>query len=204
MIGMIRFDARGGVAEAILGDDGCWSCAAVPCLVRPLDILHSPTWERQPAGRRHLEEAALWLKGTVVFGADSPIPGTEQRSDPGTRADHTDRRSRRPMALPATPPDRVTDGAAAEMCWVDPGMIRLWVETGAWPMPRQGGESPGTFAFSEVEGWLATGAWPAGAHFHAPPGRDRPRPSLRGQADGDDQRTGVPRRDPRIEAAGPG
>ena len=174
MIGMIRFSARGGVAEAVLGDDGCWSCAAVPCLVHPLEILYSPNWEGRPAGRRHLKEAAIWLKGTVVFGADSPIPGMARRSNPGLPVDLLDQRSRPPMALPTKQSDRVTDWAAARMCWVDLGMIRLWVQTGAWPMPRRGGHSPRTFSLAEVECWLATGAWPAGAQFHAPPGNGPP------------------------------
>ena len=128
MIGMIRFGARGGVAEAILGDDGCWSCAAVPCLVHPLEILYSPNWEGRPAGRRHLKEAATWLKGTVVFGADSPILGA-RRSNPGLPVDLLDRRSRPPMALPTKQSDRVTDRIAARMCWVNLGMIHLWVQT---------------------------------------------------------------------------
>ena len=50
MIGMIRFDLRGGLAEAVLGYDGCWSCAAVTCLIRPLDILYSPSRDGRPAG----------------------------------------------------------------------------------------------------------------------------------------------------------
>jgi hypothetical protein len=58
MIGLIRFSCRGESAEAILGDDGCWSCAAVPCLARPLDILYSPNWEGPVAGRRYVEKAA--------------------------------------------------------------------------------------------------------------------------------------------------
>jgi hypothetical protein len=174
MIGMIRFGARGGVAEAILGDDGRWSCAAVRCLVRPLEILYSPNWEGRPAGRRHLEEAAIWLMGTVVFGADSPILGMAPRSNPGVPGHLLDRRSRPPMARRTKQSDRVTDRAAARRCRVDLGMIRLWVQTGAWPMPRRCGESPRTFALAEVEGWLATGAWPAGAQFRAPPGNGPP------------------------------
>lgn len=100
MIGMIRFGARGGVAEAILGDDGCWSYAAVLCLVRPLEILYSPHWEGRPAGRRHLKEAAIRLKGMVAFGADRPIPGMARRSNPGLPVDLLDRRSRPSIAPP--------------------------------------------------------------------------------------------------------
>jgi hypothetical protein len=42
---MIRFDFRGGIAEAVPGNDGCWNCAAVPSLVHLLDILYSPNWD---------------------------------------------------------------------------------------------------------------------------------------------------------------
>ena len=48
------------------------------------------------------------------------------------------------------------------MCGVGPAMIGLWVETGAWPMPRRGEAASATFGLTEVEGWLATGNWPAG------------------------------------------
>ena len=81
MIGLVRFDFRGGSAEASLGNDGCWNCAAVPCLARPLDILFSPNREGRPAGQQHLEEAARWLKG-VVFGADGPVPGVLRPQEP--------------------------------------------------------------------------------------------------------------------------
>ena len=47
------------------------------------------------------------------------------------------------------------------------GMIRLWVDTGAWPMPHCRVAAPPTFSLSDVKGWLATGTWPAGAHFRA-------------------------------------
>ena len=169
MIGIIRFDCRGGVAEAILGDDGCWSCGAVPCLAHPLDILYSPNWEGLPAGRRHLEEAARWLQGTLVLGADRPIPATARSPHPGVRADPFDRPCHHATILSTRQSDRLTYRAAAEMCHVSPAMIGLWVDTGAWPMPRRGGIASATFGRSEVEGWLATGDWPAGAHFHAPP-----------------------------------
>jgi hypothetical protein len=169
MIGVIRFDVRGEVADAILGDDGCWSCGAVPCLAHPLDILFSPNWEGLPAGRRHLQEAARWLKGTIVLGADRPIPATARSPHPGVRADPYDRPFHPPTILSTRQSDRLTYRAAAEMCTVSPAMIGLWVETGAWPMPRRGGIGSATFGRSEVEGWLATGDWPVGARFHAPP-----------------------------------
>lgn len=130
MIGMIRFHLRGGLAEAVLGDDGCWSCATVPCLVRPLNILYSPNRDGRPAGRPHLEEAAHWLKGVIVCGDDSPIPGMARGSIAGVRVDPCDRRPSDLTLSSTTPSDRVTDRVAAEMCWVGLGMIRLWVETG--------------------------------------------------------------------------
>ena len=174
MIGMIRFGARGGVAEAILGDDGCWSCAAVPCLVHPLEILYSPNWEGRPAGRRHLEEAAIWLKGTVLFGADSPIPGIARRSNPGLPVDLLDRRSRPPIAPPTKQSDRVTDWAAARMCWVRPGDDPPVGADGRLADAAARRRVTQDVALAEVEGWLATGAWPAGAQFHAPPGNGPP------------------------------
>jgi hypothetical protein len=177
MIGMIRFDSRGRIAEAVLRNDGCWSCAAVPCLVHPLNILYSPNWDGLPAGRRHLEEAACWLKGAVVFEDSSPISGMAGGSVAGVRADPFDRRSRDVTLSSTTRLDRVTACAAAEMCRVAQGMILLWVETGAWPLPRRDGAPSATFGLSEVEGWLATGAWPPGAHFHSPPEDEAP-PSL--------------------------
>jgi hypothetical protein len=178
MIGMIRFDFRAGIADAVLGDDGCWSCRDVPCLVHPLDTLYSPSRDGLPAGRRHLEEAARWLKGVVSFEDGSPIPGIARISDPGVRADLLERRSCRPTVPLTKPSDRVTARAAAKMCGVGPVMIGLWVETGAWPMPWRGGAASATFGHSEVEGWLATGAWPPGAPFQAPPGDGTPRTRL--------------------------
>ncbi len=170
MIGLIRFDLRGASTEAILGDDGCWSCAAVPCLAHPLNIRYGPNREGVPAGRRHLEEAAHWLKGVVVFGADGPVPGVSPPSDPGASAGVFDRPCHHPTARVTSRSDRLTDGAAARICGVGLGMIGLWVETGAWPLPRRGKAASRSFELSEVEGWLATGDWPAGACFLAPPG----------------------------------
>jgi predicted DNA-binding transcriptional regulator AlpA len=169
MIGTIRFGFRGGVAEAVLGHDGCWGCCAVPCLVHPLDILYSPNWDGLPTGRRYLEEVARWLRGAVILGADRPIPGMVRPSNPGVRADLFERPCHDPMVYSTRQSNRLTYHAAADMCRVGRVTIGLWVETGAWPMPRRVGAASATFSLSEVEGWLATGAWPAGAHFHSPP-----------------------------------
>jgi len=168
MIGLIRFDLQRGSAEAILGDDGCWSCALVPCLAHPLNIRYGPNWEGLPSGRRHLEEAAHWLKG-VVFGTDGPVPGVSLPSDPGASAGVFDRPRHHPTAHVTGRSDRLTDSAAARICGVGPGMVGLWVETGAWPLPHRGEAASISFGLSDVEGWLATGAWPAGARFHSPP-----------------------------------
>jgi hypothetical protein len=167
MIGLIRFIFRGGIAEAVLGNDGCWSCAAAPCLARPLDILYSPNWEGLSTGRRHLQAAARWLNGTIVFGAGRPIHRTTRALVRRVRGDLLFRRSHQP-AVPSTErSDRVSERTAAKMCGVGVGMIRLWVVTGAWPIPRRGGAAPATFGRSEVEGWLARGIWPAGSTFRA-------------------------------------
>jgi hypothetical protein len=155
MIGLIRFTFRGGIAEAVLSNDGYWSCAAVPCLVRPLDILYSPNWEGLSAGRRHLEAAARWLEGTVVFGAGRPIPRTARALVRRVRGDLFVRRSHQP-AVPSTErSDRVSERTAAKMCGVGLGMIRLWVETGAWPMPRRGGAAARRPRRSGARRWKA-------------------------------------------------
>jgi hypothetical protein len=69
MIGKVLFRFRGRPAEAVLHEDGCWSCVAVPSLVEPLDILYSPHREGLaadgPSGRHHLDAAARWLRGAV-------------------------------------------------------------------------------------------------------------------------------------------
>jgi hypothetical protein len=174
MIGAIRFGFRREVAEAILGDDGCWRCDAVPCLAHPLDILYSPSWQGRPDGRRHLDEAARWLHGIVVPGLDRPIDGMGRPSHRGPGADRLDQPCRLATGLSARPSDRLTYCAAARICRVGPVMIGLWVETGAWPIPRRGGAASATFGLSEVEGWLATGDWPADARFRAPPGDGSP------------------------------
>jgi hypothetical protein len=107
--------------------------------------------------------------GVAAFGDGSPIPGMGERSIAGVQVHPSDERSREPMLSTAERSERVTERAAAKMCRVVPGMIGLWVETGAWPMPRRGCSAVATFGLSEVECWLATGTWPAGAQFRAAP-----------------------------------
>jgi hypothetical protein len=188
MTGMILFACRGGIAEAILEDNGCWSCAAMPRLVRRLDVLYSPTRDRLladgSAGRRYLEAAARWLNGTPVFGDGRPIPKAAQPLARGLRGNVFDRRSRRPV-VPATKQcDRISERDAARMCGVGVRMIHMWVETAAWPMPQHGGAAAVTYGLSDVEGWLATGSWPAGVHFREGAEQETPPLFLRGCADG--------------------
>lgn len=79
MIGKVIFGFRQGQAEAVLHDDGHWSCPALPCLVRPLEIRYSPLWNGSNAiassGRLCLEEVACWLNGCVVW-----VPSIETES----------------------------------------------------------------------------------------------------------------------------
>ena len=71
MIGKVVFGCYQGRAEAVLHDDGHWSCAALPCLVRPLEVRHSPLWSGsngiESSGRLCLEAVACWLNGCVVW-----------------------------------------------------------------------------------------------------------------------------------------
>ena len=167
MIGRIRFAFQGANAEAVLEHSGCWTCTAAPCLVRPLEIRYGPKWEGRPAGQRHLVEAARRLRGTIVFGAPCAILPAPRALPRDVRVISPDGHTRRTPDLAALRSDRVTERVAARMCGVGVGMVRLWVDTGAWPMPQRGGAAHPTFRLSDVKGWLATGAWPAEAHFRA-------------------------------------
>ena len=59
----------------------------------------------------------------------------------------------------------LTDRAVAVGLRVSTGMVRLWVATGAWPLPRGVRGTSWLFDRSDVECWVRTGAWPAGAWF---------------------------------------
>ena len=59
----------------------------------------------------------------------------------------------------------LTDRAAAAKLRVSTGMVRLWVATGAWPLPRGVRGTSWLFDRSDVECWVRTGAWPAGARY---------------------------------------
>lgn len=63
------------------------------------------------------------------------------------------------------PSGLVTVRTAATLSRVSQGMLRLWVETGAWPLPRAIRATTLYFARSDVEGWLRSGTWPDEARF---------------------------------------
>jgi hypothetical protein len=69
MIGKVVFPYKSRIVEAIMNNDGCWECDVIPCLVRPLNILHSPAWNGAPFDLARclecLETAAHWLHGEV-------------------------------------------------------------------------------------------------------------------------------------------
>src|SRR5262245_19772450 len=72
MIGKVVFRYKSNIVEAVMEDDGSWRCDAIPCLVRPLNALHSPGSAEAPLDRkrclRWLKSAALWLHGEVWAG----------------------------------------------------------------------------------------------------------------------------------------
>ena len=69
MIGKVVFPYKSITAEAVMDDDGLWRCDAIPCLARPLNLLHSPQGAGSPVDWPHslrcLESAAVWLHGQV-------------------------------------------------------------------------------------------------------------------------------------------
>ena len=78
MFGKVVFPYNSNPAEAVLDDDGLWRCDAVPCLVRVLNIRHSPVWYGQPLdsinARRCLLSAGLWLNGRVLWQVKEKEP----------------------------------------------------------------------------------------------------------------------------------
>lgn len=106
-----------------------------------------PPTTRSVLARRH------WRGDTTV--ADRPPCG---------RVRH------RPDLMRACPVGLMSDRAAARIAGVSRAMLGLWVETGAWPLPRAILATTQYFRQSEVEDWLKTGIWPAEACFQ---GRSR-------------------------------
>ena len=72
----------------------------------------------------------------------------------------------------------VTDRAVARRLRVSMRIVRLWIATGAWPLPRGARGTSFLFESSDVERWLQTGIWPTGARFRSH-GRSRIRAGLR-------------------------
>lgn len=65
---------QGEPIEAILRDDGTWSCSALPVIVRVLDALYAPESANtgEPGwGRVEMLRAAEWLKGRVVANPEA-------------------------------------------------------------------------------------------------------------------------------------
>jgi hypothetical protein len=69
MIGKVVFQYNSKAIEAVMDDDGFWRCDAIPCLVRPLNILYSAAFYRASVDASRslhdLRSAALWLRGEV-------------------------------------------------------------------------------------------------------------------------------------------
>ena len=61
----------------------------------------------------------------------------------------------------------VTDRALAQRLQVSVRMVHLWVDTGAWPLPRCARRTSFLFETADVEQWVDTGVWPAGARFQS-------------------------------------
>jgi hypothetical protein len=72
MIGKVVFSYKASAIEAIMNDDGTWRCDAIPCLVRPLNLLFSPRMFGESLEKDRsmlcLESAASWLAGEVHTG----------------------------------------------------------------------------------------------------------------------------------------
>jgi excisionase family DNA binding protein len=59
----------------------------------------------------------------------------------------------------------ITHRDAARRLQVSARTVRLWVETGAWPLPRYTRRTDWLFEVSDVEDWAKTGGWPRGARY---------------------------------------
>jgi hypothetical protein len=61
----------------------------------------------------------------------------------------------------------LTDRAIAHRLRVSTLMVRLWVATGAWPLPRGVRGASWLYNVRDVDCWVRTGAWPPGAWFRS-------------------------------------
>jgi hypothetical protein len=75
------------------------------------------------------------------------------------------RRARRTATVSRVSPDLVPDRVIARNLGVSERLIRLWIETGAWPLPRAVGATTLYFNGIDVDCWTRTGTWPAGVRF---------------------------------------
>jgi hypothetical protein len=82
MIGKVVFSYKASTIEAIMNDDGTWRCDAIPCLVRPLNLLFSPRMFGESLEKdrsmRCLEAAARWLGGEVRAGRVEDLSGLQR------------------------------------------------------------------------------------------------------------------------------
>src|SRR5690348_8373697 len=62
-------------------------------------------------------------------------------------------------------PQLMSDRSAAQICGVSVRMVRMWVETGAWPLPEAVRAMTLYFMMSDLECWLESGTWPDHVHF---------------------------------------
>ncbi len=67
-------------------------------------------------------------------------------------------------------PILITDRDVAHRLGVSTRMVRLWVHTGAWPLPRSVRDGAWLFDITDVERWLKRGVWPDGVRFSLPRG----------------------------------
>lgn len=62
-------------------------------------------------------------------------------------------------------PELVPDRVIASNLGISERLIRLWIATGAWPLPRAVGQTTLYFNGIDVDCWVRTGTWPEGARF---------------------------------------
>jgi hypothetical protein len=94
---------------------------------------------------------------TTILGRT--LPGARQRSEGHAAAGGSPRSEPDQHRLARGSVDRpelMTDRVAAQICGVSVRMIRLWVETGAWPLPDAVRATPLYFGVSDVKCWLGT------------------------------------------------
>jgi hypothetical protein len=96
---------------------------------------------------------------------DLPKSETKQRGGP----DRFDRMAVDAVEVRPGDAPRPSTIPAGEIVGVPLWMIRLWIGTCAWPLPRSVRGGSLLFDRSDVECWLRTGTWPTGVHFRRRP-----------------------------------